>query len=199
MNVPAMLAALSLRRRPAGGGGVVPVAGPEPVACPEVGSGTGQLVFYADQVFTSAYSAVPDWSGTLGAEDAFGAPDSIGWLWVATDGFQSGVMSGIRFQAEPGWLACPNMTITGGNMEAFYFDAVDATVAAGMVDNALTDGAFGTPTAVSGAGSIGLTFNAAQAAGLLDGSYQSFIIFDPSSETAQISWDAVRWTINYTA
>ena len=23
--------------------------------------------------------------------------------------------------------------------------------------------------------------------------------FDPSSETAQISWDAVRWTINYTA
>ena len=185
--------------RPAGGGGVVPVPGPEPVACPEVGSGPGQLVFHADQVFTSAFSLVPDWSGTLGAEDAFGAPDSIGWLWVATDGFQAGVMSGIRFQAEPGWLACPNMTITGGTMDAFYFDAVDATANTMVFDDALTDGAFGTPTAVSGAGSIGLTFNAAQAAGLLDGSYQSCIIFDPSSETAQISWDAVQWTIDYTA
>lgn len=199
MNVPAMLAALSLRRRPAGGGGVVPVAGPEPFVCPEVGSGAGQLVFYADQVFTSAFPAYPDWSGVLGAEDAFGAPDSVGWLWVAAAEAMSGVMSGIRFQAEPGWLACPNMTIVGGTMEVFYVNAVDATIAAGMVDNALADGAFSTPTAVAGAGSTSLTFNAAQAAGLLDGSYQSFFVFDPSSETAQIEWDAVRWTIDYTA
>lgn len=190
-NVPAMLAAL---RRPAGGGGVVAVAGPEPGACPEVGSGPGQLVFHADQVFTSGFGAVlsglTDQSGDPSATSLFGPVDGAFWAWSGGEG-----VSGVGFTAP----SCPGLTVTGGLVEAWYGPATANTnIGVVVFDSTLTDAVDDSEVGAAGPGMLALPLTATQAAGLISGAYSTALISDPHASSA-VEWDAVRWTINYTA
>lgn len=188
--------ALNRQKKRSGGG---PLLAPPPVGlmCPEVGSGAGQLVYWADAVSTFPLPSAPDWSSTPGSADAFDANDGVGWVWVYDSEHASGVQSGISGTATID-AACP-ITVTGGQIDAYYIDAVDAGLWVVATD-AVTDYASTSPTAYSGDGVITLTLTAAQAAGFLaGGGWYTGIGFDPSSESGQVGWDAVSWTIDYIA
>lgn len=192
MVVPLIINALTQRRISGGGFAAdTPVA---PANCPVPGSGVGQLVFHADQVFASGFGAVlselTDQSGDPSATSLFGPVDGAFWAWSGGEG-----VSGVGFTAP----SCPGLTVTGGIVEAWYGPATgNVNVAVVVHDSTLTDVVDASEVGATGPGMLALPLTATQAAGLISGAYSTALISDPHASAA-VEWDAIRWTIDYVA
>ena len=194
--VPIILAALASSNRSVGGG----FSAANPANCPVPGSGAGSIVAYASGVEPFIGTDMTDFSGLSGSEGLFGAPDSAGWLWEYSDDTASGGRSGVLFESIEDIRGCPGVTITGAKVEAFYVDAVNVFAGLIVLNGVPDDGVFDDQNGLNGSGVITCTLSAAQAqAGWLWDGYNVAIQYDPQVAGDRIVWDAVRWTINYTA